>query len=341
MPIIRWIGILVILGALIPGPARAAPPASSRGLVLSPLGGLIYGQGEEFLYKYRRQGQFASELIWDLKPLFYLGLALDYGPLDPYSQGGLSFGGALRFGIPAFSGTIENRDWVNPLHDRLSHYSRHDASVQQAVLWDLSLAYSFLLRENLAFKVSLDLHAMYFNWIAEDGYIEYEYFGPQYLPWERIQVHGPGIRYMQNWFILSPGWKLLVRPAPILGLEGHFSYSPLIYASDRDDHLMTSPPKTFTGTFVFGQFYDIGAKLSLFLPRGLDLSLGLSYRQIWDLRGETFVRDNHILGTAGQVFQNGYDGGMGYRALSIELALGLALGPRERGPRERGSVGPR
>ena len=75
--------------------------------------GVLYGQGEEIVYKTSGEDRYLSELLWDLKPLFYHQSALDFGKTRPLRGPGFWGSLSLRLGIPAGSGNMEDRDWLN------------------------------------------------------------------------------------------------------------------------------------------------------------------------------------------------------------------------------------
>ena len=106
MSIIKKIGILVILFfILFSSPAEAETPSPGRySFSLSPLFGMLHGQAREIVYRDRSSNQYLSELLWDLKPLIYVGLAADFGPRDPFENHGFIAAASIRFGLPLRSG---------------------------------------------------------------------------------------------------------------------------------------------------------------------------------------------------------------------------------------------
>ena len=99
MPTIRKIGVLVsIIFLFMILPAQAEGVFFDRYcLNLSPLAGMLYGHAEEIVYKYPKKAQYLSELLWDLKPLFYIGIAADLGPRNPFQNSGLIAAGSFKF----------------------------------------------------------------------------------------------------------------------------------------------------------------------------------------------------------------------------------------------------
>jgi len=327
MRIIRKIGLLVSILFFAFAPAFAqdeAPRLGRYAFTISPLFGILYGQAEEIVFRDSRSNQYLSQLLWDLKPLVYLGLAAGFGPRDPFAGHGFIAAGSLRFGLPFRSGNIENRDWKNPQENRLTHFSRHEAFIQNAILLDVSAGYSWRLTDSLALRAFMEFSFMHFSWSGENGFIEYPDSAP-YLPWPtdhpRRYIYGMVIRYSQNWFIFAPGFSLLWRINERFSLDGNFSYSPLIYCRARDDHLHYSRPITFWDNMFFGHYFNGGGTFIFSARTDLDVSLSISYRRITGTRGNTIIQDNQ----SGQTVRYNNAAGAGFSALDISLAATLRL----------------
>ena len=325
--IIRKIGILVSIFFLSFAPAFAqAGGASGRySFSLSPLFGFLYGQAEELVYRYPGQNPLLSELLWDLKPLFYVGLAADFGPRDPFQDDGIIAAGSIKFGLPFRSGTHENRDWLSPQENWLTHFSRHDVYVQSAILLDVSAGYSWRLTDFLALRAFAEFSFMHFSWSGENGFVQYAQrdAAGNFQRWDRslprTHLHGMVIRYSQNWFILSPGFSLKWRMHQRISLEGHFSYTPLIFCAARDDHLLRRI--TFWDYLAFGHYINGGGRFLFSLKDNLDIAFSLSYRHITGTRGRTYVQDNET----GQTTRGANDAGAGFSALDISLAARMRV----------------
>ncbi|MCL2472844.1 MAG: omptin family outer membrane protease, partial [Treponema sp.] len=338
---IRKFGILVSIALLSLSYAVADPIFSPGGfrLNITPLTGILIGQSEEFLYKYPGKKQYESQLLWDLKPLFYVGMAADFGPQDPFSRNGFITAVSAKFGLPLKTGIIEDRDWDDKDYDFLTNYSKHDAYSQSAILADVSAGYSWRLADHLALAAYGEFSYMHFSWSAEDGYLQYTRLisstkdGNSYDPntIDNYSMYGPGIHYTQNWFIFAPAFSLKGRISKLFSVSGNFSYTPLVYCTDRDDHLLQDMDttseyygtgKTFTGYFSIGTYISGGASFIYSPIQNVDLSLSLDYRYITGLRGNTFIRLNGVsrYASTGSSFQNGFDGGAGYSTLDITLA---------------------
>ena len=324
MPTIGKIGVLVSILWLCLSPLspilHAGETTGTRyGFSVSPRIGMLYGHAEEIVYKTSGKDHYMSELLWDLKPLFYIGLDAEFGPRNRYAHSGFIAAGSLKsqlgiHGIPPKTGINENRDWKYPDNQNLTNYSRHDAYSQRAILADISIGYSWRLTNSLAVKAYGIFSYMHFSWIAKDGYYQYlesDEFGnifPLDQIWDKnmpkTAMSGPANEYFQNWFIVSPGISLTWKFSRQFSLEGNFSYSPLIYCFARDDHILRNT--VFYDYLSFGHFINGGGSL-IYSPTGnLDISLSFSYRHISGSRGDTRIKEGShtwdIYDTAGAAF---------------------------------------
>ena len=345
MSIIKKIGALVILAWLSLSPVGAEtvytdsaypePAYGGRyGFSISPLIGILYGQGDEIVYKTRGRPEYYSELLWDLRPLFYAGFAADFGPRDPFMNHGFFAALSAKFGLPLRTGILENRDWLYPDNSGLTNYSRHDAYSQNAILADFSLGFSWRLSEFISLRAFGEVSYMHFNWLSYDGYLQYlESNQWGIIPgqtWHsnlpKIRVHGPAIQYIQNWLILSPGLSLKAKISDLFSVEGNARYTPLVFSRNKDEHFYRQV--TFTEELFFGHFIDGGARFIVSPARNLELSLSAAYRYIFGSRGDITVMNNGIAGYdlfAGQKYIAYNEAGAGYSALDIGLSARLLI----------------
>ena len=317
MASIRKIALLVIITALSEAPAFSEGKTGIYAFSVSPLLGILYGQSEEIVYKSSDKDTYLSELLWDIKPLFYAGLALNFGPRDPFTHSGFFADGSLKVGLPIKTGIMEDRDWIND-DNNLTNYSRHDVFSRGTFLADLSGGYSWRLNYFLSLSGYAELSYMRHAWSAQDGYYQYletDKFGntiPGQTWTDQIPkkpFSGEVIRYVQNWFIVSPGFLLKGRLNHLFSIEGSFNYSPLIYCADRDEHLLTKA--VFDDYLYFGHFFDGGGKLTFAPKNNMAFSLAVSYRYITGSRGDVKTSIFSYKGIAGG----------GYSSLDAGLAF--------------------
>jgi outer membrane protease len=307
----------VIFICLFPPLAFAEEKQPGFGLFVTPSFGMLYGQAKEIVYKSPVRDDFLSELRWDIMPLFYAGLAADFGPVDNYAKHG--FIGSLSFnmGIPQKTGIMVDRDWEEKswLSDgTLTNYSRHDNFSERAIFADLSLGYSFPLINFIALAINLDFSFMHYYWIAKDGY--YQYLDSMQT-WDdeipKVPVKGNVIEYEQNWVIFSPGVFVKFRLGPFISLNGNFNYSPLIYCTDKDNHLLRNT--IFQDFLFYGQYFKGGGGITFSPMNNLDINIFLSYSSITDSRGDSYFSSLDHENIAG----------VGYSAFEFGLSARLRL----------------
>ena len=294
------------------------------GLVLSvtPSFGMINGQANEIVYRNSNNDIFESELQWNMKPLFYAGLAADFAPVNSFARHGFIGNISFKMGLPQRTGIMEDRDWLYENSGALTNYSRHDNFSERSILADLSLGYSFPLLNLIVLGINLDFSYMHFIWIAKDGYYQYldSDSSGNILPGQtwtdaipKIYLKGNVLEYTQNWLIFSPGFFFKARLGDLFSLNGNFSYSPFVYCADRDDHLLIN--MTFLDYLYYGQYLKGSAGVTFSPLNNLDLTLFISYSSITDLRGDTYIYSAKYPGIAGG----------GYSAFEVGLSARMRL----------------
>jgi outer membrane protease len=253
--------------------------------------GFCYGTSYEIVYQNSQDGEYLSELQWELKPLLFMGLGLS---LEPVHSGGKYRGFFtnlnLKAGLPAVCGTMEDRDWHIP--KTLTHYSSHTNKLEAAILLTVDAGYSFSITDRFFLRVFSSLDYFYFRMAGWDGYRSYTEDN-----WEIIPFSGQVIRYTQHWFLLSPGLCagfILDR----LTIRGAVKITPLIFCAGEDNHLLTSTRFNdyMIGTFAIEPSLDLSYNVSPHLEAGLTCS----YRFITGTRGDTVENySNYYLNSAG------------------------------------------
>jgi outer membrane protease len=181
----------------------AAEP-SPYSLSISPQFGFLYGRGEEQVYRDADSDKLLSQILWDLKPLCYGGIKLEFARRNPLEETGVFSVLSMKFGIPMGSGVMEDRDWLGAAGE-FTHYSRHDALGEGALILDLAAGPSIAMGPFLALRPSLGFSYTRFSWTSRDGYTQY--YGANPSP-----VSGTIISYSQDWFSMPLGFSLLVLP---------------------------------------------------------------------------------------------------------------------------------
>ncbi len=200
--------------------------------------GMLYGTSFELVY--RTGDILLSELTWDMKPLFYFGSFVEFSRKDPMEKTGFYAKLGLKFGFPANTGFMEDRDWEAANYE-LSNFSRHDNFTNSALLLDFAAGISIPGFSTVIITPFLGFNYMHYKWTGRDGYLQYASGTNAWddsLP--KIPCYGPVISYSQNWIIFSAGFSVRYPFLKRFVIEGGFSFSPLILVYALDDHFLRS-----------------------------------------------------------------------------------------------------
>jgi outer membrane protease len=256
--------------------AAGVPPSaqSERNYTfsVSPQGGLLWGQGEEQVYRDSSSDDLLSQLLWDMKPLWYLGAALDFSQREPSKKWGGFATLSAKFGIPAETGSMEDRDWQAP-GPELTNYSWHNNNTESAIILDLTGGINIPLKSLFVLRFSLGLSYLHFSWAARDGYYLYGIGTDRYG-----SVSGAVISYSQDWLLLPFGVSFAILPGSRFSGSLHFSAGPALIFIGRDTHHRRN--LMFLDNISGGYTLEPGAEL-LFSPHErVSLGLHFSWRSI-------------------------------------------------------------
>jgi outer membrane protease len=294
---------------------------------VSPMTGFLYGQGEEIVYKADTGDAYLSQLLWDMKPLFYFGAALDFSRIKPREKWGFFAALSMKFGVPMETGTMEDRDWIshpdwNPT-DALTNYSAHNASVDGAYMLDFVSGASLPIRSVVVGKAYLGLSYMRVKWTAQDGYLhygEYHQIEDCYEPVKDsdpiVSMTGPVMAYSQDWLLFFIGLSASVYVIPKTVLTLSFQGSPLLWYTGLDDHLLT---KTQYEDQIFGgASLEPGGSIVFSPHERFSLGFNIAWRYIKGNRGKSKARQT---GLGDYEFTSqGNTAGAGYQALDLSLS---------------------
>ena len=266
--------------------------------------GFVHAQAVEIVYPTDTKGKYLSELLWDMKQLFYLGIQAEFGLDDIMSKAGFFSDLSFKAGFPGDTGDIEDRDWLSLENSNLTHYSIHNNKTREFFIIDFrngaSIPLSFLY-----IKPFLNFSWMRFSFSGNNGHGEYArgkkydnngspiednssnpsmYFpisdNPKIYPFT-----GEVITYEQNWLLLAPGFTLGTRILSPFSFDLSFQISPLTYCASLDNHLTTQA--IYHDFTYLGLFLESAGNVS-FNWEFIKLSIEFSYRYISDTKGVTY-----------------------------------------------------
>jgi len=256
---------------------------------VSPQAGIVYGQVFEYVYpnpeKRETKAELLSELKWDMKPVFYLGLQLGFEPAD--IMRGIGFFSSLSFklGIPKDSGIMEDRDWMFPANSELTRFSSHTNRTNGFYTLDAAAGISVPVGSIFCIKPFLSGSLMHFSFTGRDGYYEYG----DYNPPSKGTLSGNVINYQQSWLLVAAGFSVITNVFSPFTIDFSFQISPFTFCDALDEHIMT---KTFFSDFSsMGLFLEPKLNLAFNMKR-IDLMLDVAYRHIGKTSGKSYKKDN-------------------------------------------------
>jgi outer membrane protease len=263
---------------------------------IGPQFGFASGQALEVVYPENTKAALLSELRWDMKPIYYMGVQFD---IDRIEQKRPAFFSSLSFkaGIPDDSGVMEDRDWLSKENDALTHFSSHANSTTKFLWLDITAGVSFPVKTYFYIKPFLSGSWMCFSYAARDGYGKYAKVVPgnsqTYYPIENnpdwYLFSGVVIRYNQNWLLAATGFTIGAKLPPLFSFELSFQISPFSFCIDRDEHL--NRHLTYIDYTGWGLFLEPAARF-LFTAQRLEFSFEYAFRHIGNTKGETLLSDD-------------------------------------------------
>ncbi|MDR2093893.1 MAG: omptin family outer membrane protease [Treponema sp.] len=288
------------------------------------IGGFMYGQNEEIVYKYAGNEVYASQLLWDGKPLFYWGAGLELSLSRPLKAKGFFGDLTANFGIPSESGVMEDRDWIADNHDNLTHYSSHTNFTQGMLLFAVKTGVSIPLFSRCYIKIFLSFSYLEFKWQAEDGFFQYAEHGPWDPSIPKTDVSGPQIRYVQNWYNLSPGLSLVI---PFFNFSFALScgISPFIKGYAQDNHLSPNKPQQYNDDLRGGISQEFKGSFTFSPRRRFSAGLSLAWRSLRGARGASWHRYTGTNPPGPFIGSGGNSAGAGYSFWDTCLSFTVRL----------------
>jgi outer membrane protease len=258
--------------------------------------GFVRGQALEVVYPVpgETMGELLSELRWDMKNIYYLGIKMDIARIDTLSAPGFYSSLSFKAGLPADSGVIENRDWMSNENNALTHFSSHTNRTNQFFTLDAAIGISVPVNSFFFFRPFIGGSWMRFSFTGRDGHLKYArvkgfnaYFPIDDNPIIR-QLEGELIRYEQNWLLITPGLSV---GAKILQFSFDLSFraSMFTYCAATDEHIARRT--IFKDYTRLGLFLEPGLSISYSIQR-VEFSLEAAYRHIGRTRGLTYISEN-------------------------------------------------
>ena len=292
----------------------AGPVLSQEGgsyaFSVSPNFGMLYGHAEEIVYPPKRHpAELLSQLIWNMNPVFYYGIKLDFSQTEPMQKLGFFAALSLKHGIPGISGIMEDFDWQSIENTKLTNYSKHNNTTKELFLLDFSAGMSFPLAHGLLLKALANVSYKRFGFYGTGGYLKYakEVGAGIFNPIDNdpdiisIPLKEKVINYTQEWLVVAPGVSLRYYFIKTLFAELSFQISPLIVCADLDEHLffhddsgdLLGRNEQFRDYTRGGLYLEPALRVSYFIGKWFEVSLEYSWQYITGSKGEAY---NRLLG---------------------------------------------
>lgn len=259
--------------------------------------GAVYGQALELVYPVpgETKGELLSELIWDMKPVFYAGVYADFGLTDIMSKIGFFSSLSFKAGIPGESGIMEDRDWMSTQNNALTHYSCHTNRTLNFFWLDLALGGTFPVK-SFYIKPFISGSWMQFAFTGSGGFYKYANYISHgiYEPIEDSSekpLSGDLISYRQDWLILAAGLSVGSNILYPFLFEFSFQITPLNYCAAVDNHLYDD--KNYYDYTRFGLFIEPRGNISLTTEK-VKFSLEAAYRNISPAKGDSYINNTYL-----------------------------------------------
>ncbi len=279
--------------------AAAARPA----VTLAAGGSASAGYGHSYVYRGEKK---VSQLDWPLLPALSYGLAADLA-----FPGGFRIHADAKSALALPSGTMIDRDYLNPNETFQTWQSTHEGSVENGFDAELRLGWALdgedadAIPRGMTVEPWLSFRYIANKWQASNGYTQYQGgIATEYAEWTddlpKTDVYGVAIMYDQRFYVPSVGVTVNYALSPKWECEGSLGLSPFLYGTGFDNHL--DPAKKIDyfdemrsgialgGKTRFAWYLSPAIALSRRLSERLALRASLAGTFINGLRGTTVLR---------------------------------------------------
>jgi outer membrane protease len=330
----KLLSLFIFIFSLSASSLSAFPPAplSDYAFSIEPQAGFLSGRAAELVYQSETSENLQSELLWDLKPLWYFGTRFDFSQKRCARHFGFFSALNLKLGFPQPTGYTEDRDWLGSSGE-LTNYSRHENSADTAVLLDFAAGLDIpVIRGSLlTLRISLGLSYTRFSWTAHDGYLRYgKQAGGAYAPLDAsdpaVPVSGAVISFSPEWLYLPFGISFQVFPGRLFSGSLSFQAGPVLKYFSEDEHhfrVNTGYPANFQDSITGGYAIQGGGEVRCSPSERISLVLSHSWTRLSAKpHGEASAAPT---GTLGQERRQPLGSYAGAALWMLDTFLGLSL----------------
>ncbi|MDR1893585.1 MAG: omptin family outer membrane protease [Spirochaetales bacterium] len=286
--------------------------------------GALTGTAYETVYRDKWENRL-SELTWEIKPLYYLGLSLRLDQEGRTNAPTFFSRLDINLGLPGVTGFMEDRDWLGQTADgrnnALSNYAITNNKTVGYWGLDYESGWSRPLAGGFSLSWLIGVSVMHFSWEAFDGYTQrgskittdstgYDVRSPWNPSLTKNPSLGLSISYTQDWSHYYLGARAGYSRGNLdldLGVAAGFSL-----CLDRDSHHRRN--LEVSGSYI-GFLLEPSLRVSWALNPRVNLEFTSSYR--WVAKA---------VGSGGWLYTDTGKRGSGYYGAAYSaLDLGLGL----------------
>ncbi|MCK5345860.1 MAG: omptin family outer membrane protease, partial [Candidatus Heimdallarchaeota archaeon] len=292
---------------------------TSMNFELSTDFGVLNGMIKELLYYDINSDQTfsyrVSQLDWEITPIYYAGITMSINPVwNLHISSGIwkLLGNKL--------GKMEDRDWVDEngavVNGELMQYSEHDNFLDNGILFDVNISYSFSLNESLTISPVAGFSYRQIKMKANNGYGLYPFNSGV----TSFTYSGTVITYEQKQKIPYIGVNLSYKANEKLtcSLSGFFT----IFASIDANDMHLSNNQDFRDEISNASYLSLIASFNYIINRDTFLSLSANYIYIPKSMGYALKRP---IGFATYMNYLSNQGGTSWSLWGINLSLGIKI----------------
>ncbi len=235
--------------------------------------GVFNGLTQEFVYNY---GNKASELDWELSPLYYAGFTFNN---QFFKVINVNFG--YWSGINKDLGFIRDYDYNE--YGETTNYSKHDCVLENFNILDFNLGYNYEIFKPISITGMLGYNYMNLKLSARDGFYEYPPGSA------RIPFYGTGITLKQSFYIPYIGLGATLRYKTMFYMQVFGLYSTLVYCEQEDYHFRRQIE--FYASAKYGKYVSMIGVLGFKINEYTSFAVNASFAEITMVNGESKVRD--------------------------------------------------
>ena len=240
--------------------------------------GLLNGEAKEHVYDnevFPGERYQLSRLDWDLKSVMMGGGNASVRLLEK-----LTLNGGFWLALSEGDGEMDDYDWLVPeAYPEWSHYSLSEVDVTEGYILDLNVAWDLIEMEGVTARVFAGYKQNGWSWEDRGQYALYSDTG---FRADYYELGGESmIDYEQEFRMPYLGASADLAMGG-LSLSGYLVWSPIVSATDWDDHLARDMhyKETFEGGDMFGLGAEVRYDFSQGSLKGLFLSAGVDYQMV-------------------------------------------------------------